>query len=49
MVYDRIYVQKGMESDYYTEVISSELTEGMQVVLPSNYSSGLYDLQWEIG
>ena len=30
----RIYVEKGIESDYYIEIISSEITEGMEVVVP---------------
>lgn len=30
----RIYITKGIESDYYIEVISDEITEGMQVVVP---------------
>lgn len=28
----RIYVETGMESDYYIEIISDELYEGMQIV-----------------
>lgn len=30
----RIYITKGIESDYYIEVISDEITEGMQVIVP---------------
>ena len=30
----RIYVEKGIESDYYIEIISKEITEGMEVVVP---------------
>ena len=30
----RVYVEKGIESDYYIEIISSEITEGMEVVVP---------------
>lgn len=30
----RIYITKGIESDYYIEVISDELKEGMQVIVP---------------
>lgn len=30
----RIYVEKGIESDYYIEVISDEISEGMEVVVP---------------
>lgn len=35
----KIYVTKGIESDYYTEISASELTEGMQVILPSDEDS----------
>ena len=31
-----VVVTKGMESDYYVEVSSSELTEGMSVIIPSD-------------
>ena len=30
----RVYVEKGIESDYYIEIVSSEITEGMEVVVP---------------
>lgn len=30
----RIYVTKGIESDYYIEIISDEVTEGMEVIVP---------------
>ncbi len=29
-----ITVKKGLESDYYTEIISDEVKEGMQVLVP---------------
>lgn len=29
----RIYIEKGVESDYYIEIISDEITEGMEVVV----------------
>lgn len=45
--YEKLYVEKGMESDYYAEVISNELTEGNQVVIPSEYDNSLYDLTME--
>ncbi len=35
----KITVTKGLETDYYTEVISSELTEGMQVLVPDESGS----------
>ena len=31
-----IVVTKGMESDYYVEVSASELTEGLDVIIPSD-------------
>ena len=30
----RIYIEKGIESDYYIEIISDEIVEGMEVVVP---------------
>ena len=30
----RIYVEKGIESDYYIEIISNEISEGMEIVVP---------------
>jgi hypothetical protein len=45
--YEKLYVEKGMESDYYAEVISNDLTEGTQVVIPSEYDNSLYDLTME--
>ncbi len=35
----KITVTKGLETDYYTEVISSELKEGMQVLVPNESES----------
>lgn len=35
----QIVVTKGMESDYYVEVQSDELTEGMQVLIPTDSTS----------
>jgi multidrug efflux pump subunit AcrA (membrane-fusion protein) len=32
----KIFVTKGAESGYYTEIGSEQLTEGMEVILPSN-------------
>ena len=40
----RVYVKKGIESDYYIEVISNEITEGMEVVVPRNGQDGM-DIQ----
>ena len=39
-----IYVTKGLESDYYVEILSEELEEGMTVLLPPNEDS-LMDLR----
>ena len=35
----QIVVTKGMESDYYVEVQSDELTEGMKVIIPTDSTS----------
>jgi multidrug efflux pump subunit AcrA (membrane-fusion protein) len=34
----KIYVEKGIESDYYIEIITDEALEGMEVVVPSTDS-----------
>ena len=36
----RIYVEKGIESDYYIEIISNEISEGMKIVVPSSEKQG---------
>lgn len=36
----RVTVEKGIESDYYIEIISDEITEGMQVIVQSSDDSG---------
>lgn len=41
----RIYITKGIESDYYIEVISDEAEEGMEVVIPSTEGSEGFDIQ----
>lgn len=38
--YARIYVTKGIESDYYVEVSGEGLEEGMQVVVPASGETG---------
>ena len=35
-----ITVKKGLETDYYTEVISDEIKEGMRVLVPESKDSG---------
>ncbi|MBO4807443.1 MAG: efflux RND transporter periplasmic adaptor subunit [Lachnospiraceae bacterium] len=45
--YEKLYVEKGMESDYYAEVISNDLAEGTQIVIPSEYDNSMYDLTME--
>lgn len=37
----RIIVEKGIESDYYVEIISDEITEGMQILVPAAESEGM--------
>lgn len=46
--YERIYVKTGMVADYYTEVISDELTDDLQIVIPAEYDNSLYDLSMEL-
>lgn len=41
----RIIITKGIESDYYIEVISDEVTEGMEVVIPATEGTGGFDIQ----
>ena len=41
----RVYVEKGMESDYYIEIISNEISEGMEIVVPNSERNGGMDLQ----
>ena len=41
----RIIITKGIESDYYIEVISDEVTEGMEVVIPAAENAG-FDIQF---
>lgn len=37
----RIVVEKGIESDYYVEIISDEISEGMQILVPAAESEGM--------
>lgn len=41
----RVYVEKGIESDYYIEIISTEISEGMEIVVPNSEKSGGLDIQ----
>ena len=41
----RVYVEKGIESDYYIEIISTEIAEGMEIVVPNSEKSGGLDIQ----
>ena len=41
----KIYVEKGMESDYYIEIISKEIVEGMEIVVPDSDNGGGLDIQ----
>ena len=36
----KVYVEKGIESDYYIEIISNEISEGMEIVVPSSEKNG---------
>lgn len=40
----KVYVEKGIESDYYIEIISNEIKEGMEVVVPNDDGNGM-DIQ----
>ena len=44
----RVPVEKGIESAYYIEVISDELEEGMEVLVP-NTDSSLNDMMVMMG
>lgn len=46
---EKITVQKGMESDYYVEIISDHIEEGMQVVLPASNSQDIQDMMQQMG
>lgn len=49
----KIYVTKGAESDYYIEIISDEVTEGMEVIVPASDSGmdaqGMIRMQGPMG
>jgi len=49
--YKKIYVERGIESDYYIEVSSPELEVGMQVLVPQSMEEALNldDLMLEFG
>lgn len=40
----KITVQKGLESDYYVQIISESITEGMEVLLPSSDSQDIQSM-----
>lgn len=40
LITKRVYVEKGIESDYYIEIISNEISEGMEIVVPSSEGNG---------
>lgn len=40
LITKRVYVEKGVESDYYIEIISNEISEGMEIVVPSSEGNG---------
>lgn len=42
-----VQVTKGMESDYYVEISGEELSDGMQIVIPTDESSSSSDSQSE--
>lgn len=40
----KVFVEKGIESDYYIEIISNEISEGMEIVVP-NANDGAMNIQ----
>ena len=42
--YEKVFVEKGIESDYYIEIISNEISEGMEIVVP-NANDGAMNIQ----
>lgn len=46
---EKITVQKGVESDYYVEIISDRIEEGMQVVLPVSDNQDAQDMMQQMG
>ena len=41
----KIYIEKGIESDYYIEIISDEVLEGMEVVVPNSSDENSGNIQ----
>lgn len=46
---EKITVQKGVESDYYVEIIGDRIEEGMQVVLPVSDNQDAQDMMQQMG
>lgn len=46
---EKITVQKGVESDYYVQIISDRIEEGMQVVVPSSNDQNIQDTMQQMG
>lgn len=46
---EKITVKKGLESDYYVEIISDHIEEGMQVVLPASNNQDAQDMMQQMG
>lgn len=46
---EKITVQKGVESDYYVEIIGDRIEEGMQVVLPIFDNQDAQDMMQQMG
>lgn len=46
---EKITVKKGLESDYYVEIISDYIEEGMQVVLPDSNSQDAQNMMQQMG
>lgn len=46
---EKITVQKGLESDYYVEIISDSIKEGMEVVLPTSNNQDIQSMMQQRG
>lgn len=46
---EKITVKKGLESDYYVEIISDHIEEGMKVVLPASDNQNVQDMMEQMG
>lgn len=45
----KISVTKGVESDYYVEIVGLDVKEGMEIIVPKAESKSIFDLMQEAG